>query len=378
MIFIMNNKIANIYLENFRHNIALIQKQAPNSKICLAVKADAYGHGALRIAKESVKLGIDFLAVSTVEEALYLRENKIQIPILVLSLVDESEYKNLILHDLSLVVENKDQIEKLSQIASLCEKKLSVHLKINTGMGRIGCEPKDVLFLAQAISEKSFLTLEGICTHLSASDSLEEDDRIFTKNQIAIFENAIKELVDNGIDPGIRHCANSGAIFLHPEAAFDMLRPGISAYGYYASAELKNHFKSKMSLKPVMELKSKLVKIFSISKGESVSYGRTWKASEDTFIGLVPMGYEDGVRRCLSPGLELEIENRSYPIVGRICMDQLMIDLGKNFKCKVGDEVIFFGPNKKNTADDLASLCGTISYELLCGIGKRVEKIYID
>lgn len=374
----MNNKIARIYIENFRHNIRLIQSQVPKAKICLAVKADAYGHGALAIAKEAEALGLSFLAVSTVEEALYLRENKVFMPILILSLVDESEYKNLILHNLSIVVESKEQIEKLSEVASKSGNKLSVHLKMNTGMGRIGCAPSDFFSLAQRIKEKKFLFLEGVCTHLAVSDSLESEDIDFTKKQISLFNEAIQNLLEKGIDPGIRHCANSGAIFLHPEAQFDMVRPGISAYGYYASTAVKERFKNQTRLKPVMELRSKLVKIFPVSKGESISYGRTWKASEDTFIGLVPMGYEDGIRRSLSPGLDLEIKGHSYPIVGRICMDQLMVNLGTKHGCKTGDEVIFFGPNGKNSADELAEISGTISYELLCGIGKRVEKELIE
>lgn len=379
MINRMNNKIATIYLQNFRDNILEIQKQALGKKICLAVKADAYGHGALKIAKEAVKLGLDYLAVSTVEEAVFLRHNDIHIPILVLSIIDESEYKNLILHNLSLVVENFEQVKALSASANALGKKLGVHLKINTGMGRVGCKVSDALPLAQCIKEMDMLRLEGVCTHLSVSDSLLPEDIAFTKKQIRLFEDSIKILEQEGIEPGLRHCANSGAIFLHPDAHFDMVRPGISAYGYYASAELKDFCEQKNNcLKPVMELKSKLVKIFPLSKGDSVSYGRTWTAAEDTFIGLVPMGYEDGIRRCLSPGLDVKINETFYPIVGRICMDQLMLDLGKNHSCSAGDEVVFFGPNGGNTADDLAKLCKTISYELLCGIGKRVEKMYLD
>ena len=263
----MNNKIATIYLQNFRDNILEIQKQALGKKICLAVKADAYGHGALKIAKEAVKLGLDYLAVSTVEEAVFLRHNDIHIPILVLSIIDESEYKNLLLHNLSLVVESFEQVKALSASANALGKKLGVHLKINTGMGRVGCKPSDVLPLAQCIKEMDMLRLEGVCTHLSVSDSLLPEDIAFTKKQISLFEDSIKILEQEGIEPGLRHCANSGAIFciLMPILIWFVLESLHMATTQ--SVELKDFcIKQNRCLKPVMELKSKLVKIFLFRK----------------------------------------------------------------------------------------------------------------
>ena len=253
-------------------------------------------------------------------------------------------------------------------------RRIPVHLKIDTGMGRVGCFPEEVEDLAKKINQTEGLYLEGVCTHLCCADSTSEDDMSFTQNQIKKFKDCVDIIKKMGINPGIVHCSNSGAIFLHPNANFDMVRPGIVIYGYSSCAK-----SAGIELKPVMEFSSQIVAIKHFRKGESVSYDRTWIAPEDCDIGVIPAGYADGLVRRLSPGLEVYINGKMYPIVGRICMDQCMVYLGKKHDVKRWDKVVFFGPEKNcNNAEDLAKQIDTISYEILCGINKRVPRIYID
>lgn len=366
---------AHINLDNLHENINIIKKYIKSgTKLCCAVKADGYGHGAVRVSVAALKAGASFLAVASISEGIELREAGIVAPILSLSLPLKDEIPSLIVHSITPLVFDTEFIDQLNEVAISMHRKIPVHLKIDTGMGRVGCSKEEAATLAKKIAFTEGLYLEGVCTHLACADSLLEDDIAYTKKQISNFSYAVEQIKKEGINPGILHCSNSGAIFLHPEAHFDMVRPGIVIYGYSSCAK-----EMGIELKPVMEFSSQIVAIKHFKKGDSVSYDRTWVAKEDCDIGVIPAGYADGLLRRLSPGLEVSINGRMYPIVGRICMDQCMVYLGKDYDVKRWDKVIFFGPEKNcNTAEDLANSIETISYEILCGVNKRVPRIYVD
>lgn len=366
---------AHIYLDNLRDNINTVKKMLkPETRLCVAVKADGYGHGATRVAVAALKAGVSFLAVASISEGVELRKSGIVAPILSLSLPLKEEIPDLIVYSITPLVFDTEFVEQLNAVAESMHRRIPVHLKIDTGMGRVGCFPEEAAEIAKKITEKSGLFLEGICTHLSSADSFAEDDQKYTKLQIERFNFAVDSIKKLGIEPGILHCSSSGGIFLHPEAHFDMVRPGIAVYGYLSCAEKLN-----IQLKPVMEFSSQIVAIKHYKAGDAISYDRTWIAKEDCDIAVIPAGYADGLVRRLSPGLKVTINGEKYPVVGRICMDQCMVLLGKNYNAKRWDKVIFFGPNENCfTANDLAKQIDTISYEILCGINKRVPRIYID
>lgn len=379
----MKTKNANIYIENFRHNISEIRSLYSSSvKICIPVKAQAYGHGAVFMAREAVKNGTDFLAVASVDEAVELRNAGIICPILLFGIADNDEIDTIAANSITCFVHSEKYAALLECSAKKYNTIVAVHIKVDTGMGRIGCKPEEAASLAVFIDSCKHLQLGGISTHLSVSDSLEEDDIAYTRMQIETFSYAVETIKERSINPGIVHCANSGAVFLHEEACFDMIRPGISVYGYYPNPEIEPRIRLTKpvfkGLKPVMEVTSTIVQIKTINSPQSVSYGRTWKAAQTTKIATIPMGYADGLFRSFSPGISVNIHGKEYPVVGRICMDQCMVDLGNDISFEEGDSVVFFGPRKGClTADDYAKIAHTISYEILCGIGQRVLRNYI-
>lgn len=364
-----------IHLENLQSNMAEIRKKLnPATKICVPVKADAYGHGAHRVAVMALQSGASHLAVAAVQEGIELRDAGIVAPILSLSLPIPEEIPSIIVHELTPLVADREFIDEIGKVATGMNRVCTVHLKIDTGMGRIGCQPEEALALAKQIAHHKHLELGGIATHLSVSDSLAPDDIAYTKGQIEKFAGAVDEIRKAGIDPGIVHAANSGAVLTHPEAHFDMVRPGIIVYGYPPSADMAN----LIELKPVMELETQIVTIKKIVAGTSVSYGRTWTSKEDTYIATIPVGYADGLLRRFSPGLQVKIGDQRFPVVGRICMDQCMVDIGPDPWVQKWDHVTVFGPAAgAESAMTLADMIGTIPYEITCGINKRVPRMYV-
>jgi alanine racemase len=364
-----------IHLDNLRFNIAEIRKNIPTTtKLCVPVKADGYGHGALQVAVTAIRAGASYLAVASVQEGIDLREAGIVAPILSLSLPIPEEIPSIIKHDLTPLVFDAEFITELGRVAKSMNKTIPVHLKVDTGMGRIGCAPEQAASLARLISKEKHLVLEGTATHFSVSDSLDPDDVAYTKKQIANFTYAIDSIRKEGLDPGIVHAANSGAVVLYPETHYDMVRPGILVYGYPPAPELAG----RIPVKPLMELETQVVTIKKIQAGTAVSYGRTWTAEKDTYIATIPVGYADGLLRRLSPGLSVRIGDSDFPVVGKICMDQCMIDIGPDPWVQRWDHVTIFGPCPGcSTAETLADLAGTIPYEITCGINKRVPRVYV-
>ena len=365
--------MANIHLDHLRENIALVRKKTGKA-ICLPVKADAYGHGALTIAKTSLAAGVEYLAVAAVEEGEELRQGGITAPIMLLSVVLPEEIDALIAMELEPLAGDDEYITALEGGAARAGKTLSVHLKIDTGMGRLGCPPGEAAALASRIAESKNLKLAGTATHFAVSDSAKPEDQAFTSHQWETFHLAVKSIRDAGIDPGLIHAANTGAVTFHNDAWFDMIRPGILLYGY---APENKEGKPALAVKPLMELKSALVFIKTIKKGQSLSYGRTWTAAEDTLIGTIPLGYGDGLSRLLSNNWQVLAGKELRPLAGRICMDQCMVDLGKNSTARRWDPVTIFGGPAPH-AGIMAARLNTIPYEITCNINKRVPRVYID
>ena len=375
-----------IYKENLKYNLKQIRSHVrPKTEICVAVKADSYGHNAVLTAKLAHEIGgINYFAVATVDEGIELRENGITENIVVLSLCVPEEFENLFEYKLIPFCFGKEYIEALSQAADAHfsdDTKHEVFLAVDTGMGRIGCYPEEAGDDAELIYNSKHLQLKGMATHFCVSDGISENAQAFTWKQYGKFCLAVENVKARGIEPGICSCGNSAAIMNNPDMHFDMVRPGIITYGYYPDQVTKEYLHSvhkDFDLKPVMALETQVVAIRRFLKGKTVSYGRTYTCPEDTDIAVLPIGYADGLLRRFSPGMEVTINGKKYPVCGRICMDQCMVNIGKdNPDVKLWDKVLIFGPEESGaltTADDLAKIGNTISYEVLTSLSKRVRR----
>ncbi len=375
-----------LYKENLIYNFNQIKKiTGPDTKICFAVKADGYGHNAILAAQVGEMIGAEYLAIATVDEGIELRNAGIKAKLLLLSLCTPQEFHLLFEYNITPAIFMPEYITLLSKASdeyySKNNDKFGVQLAVDTGMGRIGCYPCEALEQAKMINESKHLTLTGVLTHFAVSDSVKEQNQEFTKQQFTEFKSAVDSIKDAGINPGICSCGSSAALLNNKDFHFDMVRPGIINYGYYPDEITKDYLKSKnidFDIKPVMALETQVVAIRHFPKGKTISYGRTFTCQENTDIAVLPIGYADGLLRRFSPGLTVTINGQQYPVRGRICMDQCMVELGKNHNVKLFDKVIIFGPENsgaKNTAEDLARIGNTISYEVLTSITKRVERV---
>jgi alanine racemase len=363
---------AEIDLSAFRHNFREIKRKLRKG-VCLlpVVKADGYGHGMEEIARASLSCGAKMLGVANIEEGIFLRKRGITAPILILgSVFPLSNFSYILRYNLSPTICSLRASQELSKIAKRRRKKVRVHIKVDTGMGRIGISAENATSLVRRVVQLPGIIVEGIFTHLAAADS----DYEFTMEQIRKFQSVIDELKRDNINIKYKHAANSTAILRYSDAHFNLARPGISLYGLlpFEGAE------KEIDLKPVMQLKTKIVFIKNVKKGTSISYGRTWKAERDSVIGTLPIGYADGYNRLLSNRAEVLICGKRIPIVGRVCMDMCMVDITSLPDVKVGEEVVLIGSQGKEriTVDEIAKLTGTITYEVVCGISKRVPRIY--
>jgi len=362
-----------VHLGRFLENIQAVQERiGPEKRICVPVKADAYGHGAPEIAKTSLKAGISCFSVATVKEGTELRKSRIKEQILLFSQPHPEEIPELISSCLTPVISDEWYADTLNKQAN---GKLPVHMKIDTGMGRFGCPAEEALALAQHISSCPKLEIKGTSTHFAVSDSSDEADTAYTNCQLSCFKETITAIKTAGIDPGIIHAANSGAVIRYPDTWFDMVRPGILLYGYKTAEENNLKDIKPVKVQPVMELRTVVVLIKKIKKGESVSYGRTWTAQKDTFIAVLPVGYADGFPRHASNKWQAVIGGKSYPLAGRVCMDQCCADLGMENEVKRWDEAVIFGGDAAD-ASALAAVTDTIPYEITSNINKRVPRIY--
>ncbi len=366
---------AEIDLDSIAYNLRAIRAQTKkHAKIMCVVKADAYGHGFFEIAKTLQENGADAFAVATFEEALLLRKHGFKELILVLGRVDEAYAEEMVKNDISVAVFDMSLAKKLSDSAMKLEKKAKIHIKLDTGMSRIGFDISDES--ADKIAEVCALPSiepEGIFSHFACAD---EENKKPSQEQFSAFSDMLKKLEDRGIIFTYRHICNSAGIIEFPEYHLDMVRPGIILYGCYPSDEVD---KNVLPLKPAMTVKARIVRIDTKSAGTSVSYGGTYKTTKPTKIATVSIGYADGYLRALSNKAYMSIRGVKVPVVGRICMDLCMIDVSDVNTISVGDEVIVFGNGGENdeTATSLAAMADTISYELLCAVGNRTPRVYL-
>ncbi len=365
---------ARVHLQNIRFNIEGIREAVgPDRKILLAVKANGYGHGAVEISRMAERIGVDWLGVATVPEGIQLREAGIRLPILKFSPAFPEEMEAAVRHDLALSVCDSANIAELEAVAARLDKRVAVHLKIDTGMGRIGVAPEQAPEMALAIEKKCpHLFLEGVFTHLPVSDEL---NKMFTQRQVAAFKKTVDTIESQiGRKIPLVHAANSGGILAHPESWLNLVRPGIMLYGFYPSHETPQ----TIPLKPGLSFLTRVSFLKQVKAGTSVGYGRSWIAPEDTWIATFPAGYADGFNRLFSNKGRVLIKGRSVPVVGRVCMDQSMANLGPETDVKVGDEVVLIGQSGEEsiTAYEWAGALGTITYEVTCQINARVPRVY--
>ncbi len=402
--------VAEIDLNAFKHNLGRIRSLLkPQVKIMAVVKADGYGHGAVPCARAALEAGTDWLGVAILEEGVELRNSGIDSPILVMGSIFPDDGKDLVHYDLSTSVSGFALAQALSRQAEKQGKTVGVHIKIDTGMGRLGMRPEDLPNFVEQAQELKNLRMEGIFTHLSSAD---EADPEFTLGQLSRLSQAVDSMKSKGIELSMVHAANSSAILNFPASHLDMVRPGIVLYGTLglggnSSNQIQNASPgvsklpprqvapgvsnlpprrvvpgvSKLALRqePVMRWKSKILQINKLPKGTPVSYNRKFTTGRESLIATLPVGYGDGLNRALSNNMDVLVRGQRAPQVGTICMDLCLIDVTdiKGVQCE--DEVVLFGQqeNETITVDEMSERCGTISYEILCNVGKRVPRVYL-
>lgn len=365
---ILRDVCAEIDLDAIRHNLTEIRRHInPASKLCAVVKANAYGHGAVEVSKVAIECGADFLAVATVEEGLELRHAGFNVPILILGLIPHDAVDVVVNNDLTQTVADFDLAAKISDAAQRLDKVARVHLKIETGMGRIGIAPDNAVDLATKISKLPGVELEGMFSHFADADSI---DRTFTNHQIEVFKATADKIRRAGVGIKLLHLAESAAILDIPEAHFDMVRSGIITYGLYPSDDVRR----TIDLKPAMKLVTRIAYLKRVAAGVSIGYGREFVAKRDSLIATLPIGYADGYIRAYKD-FHVEINGQLAPIAGRVCMDQTMVDVTDIEGVKLGVEVILFGSDLI-TIDDAARHLHTINYEVTCLVAERVPRIF--
>ena len=366
---------AEINLDNLAHNMKEIRRLAKSDALVTAViKADGYGHGATKIAKTLLENGADRFAVAVIDEAIELRNSEVSVPILVLGYTSPQRAEEVLQYDIEQTVYSLEVAEALSKEASRVNKIAKVHIKIDSGMGRIGLQPNsDTIEIIKKIYNMPNIVIEGIFTHFAVAD---EVDKTYTNQQFENFSSVCNELEKIGIHIRLKHCGNSATIIDLPQMHENMVRAGIILYGLAPSNDVELQ---KLELKQVMSLKARVTHVKEISEGQSVSYGRKFIASKNSKIASLPLGYADGYTRLLSGKAEALIKGIRVPVVGRICMDQCMIEVTGIEDVNVGDEVVLFGEQGQSfiSIDELAEKLGTINYEIVCMIARRVPRVYI-
>lgn len=366
---------AEIDLNAIEYNIATIKSLlGKKTKLTAVIKADAYGHGSVQIAHSAVNGGADILAVSALDEALELRQAQILAPIFILGYSEPSYAPYIVAYDISQTVYNFDMAKALSDAAVKQNKLAHIHIKIDTGMGRIGFLPNQNSYdeIIKILSLPN-LHFEGLFTHFSCAD---EKETFYTKQQFETFIQFAKKLQTLGYCPEYLHTANSAATLRFPEYHLDLVRAGIILYGIFPS---KNSIREDLMLKPAMSVKTTISNIKSLPKGNAISYGGNYVTSKDTKIATISIGYADGYPRKLSNQANVIIRNQLAPVIGNICMDQCMVDVSNIDEIEIGDEVVVFGKqgNEYISVEEIAHYLDTISYEVLCDIGRRLPRIYV-
>jgi alanine racemase len=360
---------AEINLSAISANIGKVRSLlAPGTRYCAVVKADGYGHGALAVAHEALALGAEYLAVAFLEEAIALRDSGITAPLLILGLTSPALAALVAGNDLTQTICTREQAEALSLAGEAVGRKVKVHIKIDTGMSRLGLPPEESASFASCVAALPGLVLEGMFTHFASADSR---DKTMSRRQLALFLQAGEAVRSAGLAIPLRHCANSAAILDLPETHLDMVRAGIIQYGLRPSGETGSPFAPL----PAMRLKTRVVLLRTVPPGTSVSYGAAFTSARPTSIATLPVGYADGYSRLLSGKARVALCGQKAPIIGRICMDQCMADVTGLKDVREGTEVTLFG-GEGIPAEELASALGTIPYEIVCMVGRRIPRVY--
>lgn len=368
---------AHINLSNYAHNIAEIKKLlAPHTKIMSVIKANAYGHGAVGIAKHTQQLGVDYLGVVCLYEAKELRNAGITMPILILNYIDPEAAFEAVNLDVSVTVIDADVVEALSKFSQKTGKKPKIHVKVDTGMHRSGVVMEQAVELIEKVAHDEHLKFEGIFTHFANAD---DTDLSFARQQLQSFTSLIESLKEKGINPPLIHAANSAATIQLPESHFTMVRPGILTYGLHPyGLNDPAAFPIPFELKSVMQLTTQVVSVRTIQAGESVGYGRAFIAERETKVALIPIGYADGFRRGPQNFSEVLVKGQRAPLLGRVSMDQSSIDITNISDVQVGDEVVVIGTQGAEliSAEDIAAKIGSINYEVMTSLAARVSRIF--
>lgn len=359
---------AEIDLDAVAGNVRLLKRRANGAALMAVVKANAYGHGAVAVARAALAAGADRLGVICVDEGEQLRRAGVTAPILVMGHTPATDAVRVVELSLTATVASRETAEALARAAAQQGVRLAVHVKVDTGLNRYGLSPNEALTLVDWLRDLPSLEVEGLFTHFASAD---DTDKGYTLDQYARFRQ-VAEALDW---VPIRHVANTATLLDMPDLSLEMVRPGLGIYGLYPSGEIRRD----LGLVPVLSLKSRIVRLNALAPGDSVSYGRTWRAARPSLIGLVMCGYADGLPRSLSNRGNVLVRGQRVPIVGRICMDMCMVDVTDVPGVAVGDEVVLIGcqGEEEITADEVAELAGTISYEILCGITPRVPRLYL-
>ncbi|MDI6860807.1 MAG: alanine racemase [Caldisericia bacterium] len=362
---------AEINLDALKKNYLFLRSVVKDKKLISVVKADAYGHGAPEIASELESLGSDYFAVATLEEGIELRIKGISKPILIFGYIFPKQVDYIINFSLTPTVYSIDFVKELDKICEITREKVNIHIKIDTGMGRVGILWNEAVDFIKEVFKYKNINVEGLYAHFSSAD---EKDKTFSRIQFERFMKVVDELEKEKIKIPLKHHGNSATVIDLPEYILDGVRCGISLYGLKPSQEVKN-----VKLYPVMSLHSKIIFLKKVPPNTPISYGRTFITKKESIIGTLPFGYADGYPRILSNKGVVLYKGKRVKVVGRVTMDQVMIDLSRFKDVKVGDDVIIMGKDGKEeiSADDIAKKCNTINYEIVTRIGKRVPRVYI-
>ena len=374
---------AEIDLAAVAHNATVLSRLAAPAELCAVVKAHGYGHGGPAVARAALAGGAGRLAVALVDEGVELREHGITAPVLLLSECDPAAAPTALSYGLTPTLYSAEGIAAFSAAATAAGRRVAVHVKVDTGMHRVGAAPADLLAIATAVLAEPSLQLEGIWTHLPVADGGAED-RAYTEGQLALFDHVVAELGAAGVAAPLLHAANTAGAIAFPLARHDMVRCGLGLYGYLPGPSVQEAFDAQaggVRLRPAMALKARVVAVRLLEAGERPSYGRLRPLPARSLVATVPIGYADGVPRSLfGGGFEVLINGARRPLAGAVTMDQLVVDCGNDESVRPGDEVVLLGRqgNEEITADDWAAMAGTISYEVVCGVGPRMPRIVVN
>jgi len=375
---------AEIDLAAVAHNASVLAQLAAPAELCAVVKAHGYGHGGPAVARAALAGGAQRLAVALVDEGVELRQHDVAAPVLLLSECGPDAVETALAYGLTPTLYSAQGIAAFGAAARAAGRRTAVHLKVDTGMHRVGAAPADLPAMAVAVTREPMLDLEGVWTHLPVADGESDEDRAYTEEQLGLFDRLVATLAADGIHPPVLHTANTAGTVAFPRARHHMVRCGLGLYGYLPGEGVRAAFDAQAGgaqLRPAMSLKARVVAVRTLDAGERPSYGRLRALPARSLVATVPIGYADGVpRRLFGAGYEVLIGGVRRPLAGTVTMDQIVVDCGDDGSVQPGDEVVLLGRQGSEavTADDWAAMLGTISYEVVCGVGPRMPRVLVN